>query len=72
MTLTWVFAICLLNSQGQCHAYIPQTNFAYLSLEDAKQRCLGLLSQDPGNPQRGTKNVCIKALQFDVSYGAGK
>lgn len=72
MTITWVFAVCLLNAQGECHAYIPQTNFAYMRVEDAKARCESLLKADPGNPERGTKNVCIKALQFDFTYGTGK
>lgn len=72
MTLTWIFAVCLLNANGSCHAYIPQTNFAYMQLDDAKHRCLGML-KDFGSQGRdeGSKNVCIKGYQYDVSYGQG-
>jgi hypothetical protein len=70
MVLTWVFVTCLLNAQGACHAFIPQTNFAYLPLAEAEVKCKDLLRQSPGSG--GTRNLCIKALQFDMTYGQGR
>lgn len=72
MVMTWVFAVCLLNAQGQCHAHIPQTNFAYLPLAEAEQRCKGMLKEfgEQGR-DRSSKNVCIRVYQYDVSYGQG-
>lgn len=73
MVLTWVFAVCLLNAQGQCHAYIPQTNFAYLSEEQARAKCGSLLKmQGVGDRSSGQINVCVKAYQYDETFGAGK
>lgn len=73
MTLTWVFAICLLNTQGQCTAYIPQTNFSYMSLEDSRHKCADLLKEfGQGDPSSGRINVCVKGLQFDETQGAYK
>lgn len=73
MVLTWVFAVCLLNAQGQCHAYIPQTNFAYLPVEQARERCKDLLkTAGVGDRSSGQINVCVKAYQYDETYGAYK
>lgn len=69
--ITWVFAICLLGSNGQCQAYIPQTNFAYLPVEEAKQKCAGLLREfGRGDPASGKINVCVKARQLDHTLGS--
>lgn len=72
MTLTWVFALCFLNSSGQCVRYVPQTNYAYLSLEDARSECAARL-RDMGPPVPGSdvKYVCLKGYQYDVTYGRG-
>lgn len=73
MVLTWVFAVCLLNAQGECHAYIPQSNFSYLPVEQAREKCAGLLKmQGQGDRKSGQINVCVKAYQFDETYGAYK
>ncbi len=69
---TWVFAVCLLGSNGQCQAYIPQTNFAYLPVEEARQKCNDLLLEfGTGNPSTGKRNVCVKARQYDETLGRG-
>lgn len=69
MTITWIFAICLLRADGTCGAYLPQSNFAYLSLAEARQRCELLLQQaPPGQP--GAKPVCVKGYQYDETQGS--
>jgi hypothetical protein len=73
MVLTWVFAVCLLNAQGECRAYIPQSNFAYLPLEQAHDKCTDLLKMmGGGNRKSGQINVCVKAYQYDETLGAYK
>lgn len=70
--ITWVFAICLLGSDGQCQAYIPQTNFAYLPVEEARVKCAGMLKEfGVGDRNSGQINVCVKARQLDQTYGKG-
>jgi hypothetical protein len=73
MALTWIFAICLLNAQGQCSAYIPQTNFSHLPVEDARKRCADMLKEfGVGDRSTGRINVCVRAYQFDETQGQYK
>lgn len=72
MTLTWIFALCFLNSQGECVRYVPQTNYAYMSLDNARRECANRLKDmGPAAPGSDTKYVCLKGYQYDVTYGRG-
>lgn len=71
MVLTYVLALCIISASGnQCGALIPQTNFAYLPLEEAHMACKNLAKDGPRDIRPGgSVLICVKGYQRDVTYG---